>query len=111
MGSVRLIVFLFFRWQDCERDCTKVLGLTGQAENVKALYRRALARKERKLFEEARNGTISARHWMLDIDNGCIKDLEVLLKVEPANAAAKEELSDVKKAIKVRYREVRVPSS
>jgi hypothetical protein len=48
---------------------------------------------------------------MLDTDDGWIIDLEVLLKVEPANAAAKEELSEVKKAIKVRYRDVHVPSS
>lgn len=51
----RLTVF-HFRWQDCERDCTKVLTLAEQGGNVKALYRRALARKERKLFDEARNG-------------------------------------------------------
>ncbi|GHJ88435.1 hypothetical protein NliqN6_4837 [Naganishia liquefaciens] len=70
------------KWQDCERDCTKVLSLAGQGRNVKALYRRASARKECRLFDQARS------------------DLEALLKIEPMNTAAKEELTELKKTIK-----------
>ncbi|KAJ9124086.1 hypothetical protein QFC22_000881 [Naganishia vaughanmartiniae] len=70
------------KWQDAERDCSRVLGLAGQKGNVKALYRRALARKELKSYKDAKS------------------DLEVLLKTEPTNAAAKEELVDIKRLIK-----------
>ncbi|KAJ9098801.1 hypothetical protein QFC19_006278 [Naganishia cerealis] len=70
------------RWQDCERDCSRVLALAGQGGNVKALYRRALARKELKLYKNAKD------------------DLETLLKAEPSNAAAKEELAEIKRLIK-----------
>lgn len=37
---------LLCRWQDVIRDCTTVLSLPGHGDNVKALYRRALARQE-----------------------------------------------------------------
>lgn len=34
------------RWQDVIRDCNSVLALPNQASNVKALFRRSLARRE-----------------------------------------------------------------
>jgi len=33
------------RWKDAERDCTSAITLPEGGRNVKALYRRALARK------------------------------------------------------------------
>lgn len=42
------------RWQDAERDCTTALEL--QKSNIKALYRRALARKGMKRYDEALEG-------------------------------------------------------
>ena len=59
-----------------EEDCVKALEI--DKKNVKALYRRALARKGLKKYSES------------------AKDLCQLLQMDPGNAAAKGELEVVK---------------
>eukprot|EP00794_Sanderia_malayensis_P011962 gene11962-13199_t len=63
-----------------DADCTNALLI--QANNVKALYRRAMARKTVVRYEDA------------------IEDLNKLLKVDPSNSAAKKELEIIKNLLK-----------
>ena len=46
----------FCRWQDVVRDCNTVLGLPSHSQNIKALFRRSLARRE--LGEEEQAGAV-----------------------------------------------------
>ncbi|KAF9946202.1 hypothetical protein BGZ70_003335, partial [Mortierella alpina] len=61
------------RYSEVERDCT--LGLTLDSRNVKALWRRGIARR-----------------FMGNL-GGAVMDLELALKTDPSNKAVKEELS------------------
>lgn len=74
------------RYADAERDCSHALSIQGG--NVKALYRRALARKGLEQYERAIAGE-------RDVRSKLIVDLKELLKVEVGNAAALEELEEV----------------
>ncbi|KAG7575302.1 hypothetical protein FFLO_00466 [Filobasidium floriforme] len=71
------------KWQDVVRDCNTVLNLPLQSKNIKALFRRSLARRE--LGDEEQDGAV--------------QDLEMILKLEPSNSAAKEELASLRKEI------------
>ncbi|XP_052797101.1 sperm-associated antigen 1-like [Mya arenaria] len=62
--------------KEAEADCSKALTL--EKDNVKALFRRAQARKMLKKYREG------------------IEDLSHLLKVDPSNAAAKKEMEVLK---------------
>ncbi|KAF9992098.1 hypothetical protein BGZ80_008715, partial [Entomortierella chlamydospora] len=59
-----------------ERDCT--LGLKLDSKNVKALWRRGIARRSLEKIDEAKN------------------DFESALKIDPANKAVKEELDKLR---------------
>lgn len=48
------------RWKDAERDCTTALELAAQQPSVKALYRRALARKALDDLDGAMQGRLHA---------------------------------------------------
>ncbi|KAF9347747.1 hypothetical protein BGX26_000795 [Mortierella sp. AD094] len=61
------------RFVEAERDCT--LGLKLDSKNVKALWRRGIARRSLGKVDEAKN------------------DFESALKIDPANKAVKEELA------------------
>ncbi|KAM9365038.1 LOW QUALITY PROTEIN: mitochondrial import receptor subunit TOM34 [Pholidichthys leucotaenia] len=65
------------QYEDAVRDCNKALNM--DAVNVKALYRRAQAKKELKDLKS------------------CLDDLNSLLKVEPKNSAALKLLKEVQK--------------
>jgi hypothetical protein len=99
------------RWQDVVRDCNTVLGLPSQSKNIKALFRRSLARRE--LGDEEQDGAVQGQcsstlakggrdrqlmeiSFLLWLDLGKI-DLEMILKLEPSNSAAKEELASLRK--------------
>ncbi|GAO45881.1 hypothetical protein G7K_0127-t1 [Saitoella complicata NRRL Y-17804] len=63
------------RWADAEEDCNKALALT--AQNVKALWRRGIARKNLGKLVEAR------------------QDWELALKIEPGNSTIMDELKQL----------------
>ncbi|VDB85590.1 unnamed protein product [Peniophora sp. CBMAI 1063] len=63
--------------EDAERDCTRVLSLSGATPNVKALFRRAQARVALQRLTEAQ------------------KDLRDAQKIDPKNDAVKTELTRV----------------
>ncbi|KAG9324522.1 hypothetical protein KVV02_006016 [Mortierella alpina] len=64
------------RYSEVERDCT--LGLTLDSRNVKALWRRGIARR-----------------FMGNLD-AAVLDFELALKIDPSNKAVKEELSKLR---------------
>ncbi|KAF9289434.1 hypothetical protein BGZ68_009343 [Mortierella alpina] len=66
------------RYSEVERDCT--LGLTLDSRNVKALWRRGIARRFLDNLDEA------------------AMDFESALKIDPSNKAVKEELSKLRQA-------------
>ncbi|KAL5035511.1 hypothetical protein BDV3_005417 [Batrachochytrium dendrobatidis] len=68
-----------FNWVKAESDCS--LGLEIQPKNVKALWRRGIARRELGKFELA------------------LQDLEMAMVLEPANTTIKQELQGLKKAM------------
>jgi hypothetical protein len=47
------------RWQDVVRDCNTVLNLPSQSKNIKALFRRSLARRE--LGDEEQDGAVQGQ--------------------------------------------------
>lgn len=64
------------RFEEAERDCT--LGLKLDSKNVKALWRRGIARRSLGSVDEAK------------------KDFETALTIDPVNKAVKEELAKLK---------------
>lgn len=54
---------LLCRWQDVVRDCNTVLALPNQSKNIKALFRRSLARSE--LGEEEQNLAVKGELWVV----------------------------------------------
>jgi len=72
--------------KDAHRDCTTALSL--QPTNVKALFRRAQARK---ILKEYRNA---------------LSDLSVILKIEPKNSAAKKESDLCKDLFRTELRDI-----
>ncbi|KAF9572617.1 hypothetical protein EC968_009609 [Mortierella alpina] len=64
------------RYSEVERDCT--LGLTLDSRNVKALWRRGIARR-----------------FMANLDEAAL-DFELALKIDPSNKAVKEELTKLR---------------
>jgi tetratricopeptide (TPR) repeat protein len=67
---------LYHRFAEAERDCT--LGLKLDSKNVKALWRRGIARRSLGKVDEAK------------------EDFETALTIDPANKAVKEELTKLK---------------
>ncbi|WVQ74014.1 hypothetical protein IAR50_003595 [Cryptococcus sp. DSM 104548] len=66
------------KFQDAERDCTSALNLPKGKGNIKALYRRGLARKGLQRNAEA------------------IEDMEEILKLDKDNEAVKTELEELR---------------
>ncbi|WWD22819.1 hypothetical protein CI109_107313 [Kwoniella shandongensis] len=85
------------KYNDAERDCTTALSLPKGKGNVKALYRRGLARKGLDKIDEA------------------ILDMEEVIKVEKTNEGVKKELEELtemkkKKEAKIPRRPITPPS-
>lgn len=79
---------------DAEKDCNS--GLELQPDNVKALWRRGIAKRELGRTEEARQGQIEFTgtedtHVSADMNN--IVDFERALAIEPNNKSISEELA------------------
>lgn len=87
------------RYQDAERDCEKVLQL--DSENIKGLFRRAQARAGVGKLTEAQAGLYficcGQDSWLL-ISIG-YADLLKVIKIEPNNALARQELESIKARI------------
>ena len=81
------------RYQDAERDSSSTLEI--QKDNVKALFRRGLARTHLENFEGSQDGKtpFPARIFFL---RPLYLDLLRALKLEPGNPSIKEELEKVK---------------
>ena len=85
------------RYAEAERDATRSLNLL-PAGNVKALFRRALARRALSRLDTAMQGTSSSA------DEGHIADvsdldLQAALQEEPGNQGVKTELASLEKEI------------
>ncbi|OXC67941.1 hypothetical protein AYX13_03625 [Cryptococcus neoformans] len=65
------------KYHDAERDCTSALALPKGKNNIKALYRRGLARKGMEKVE------------------GALSDMEEVLRLDKSNSAVKPELEEL----------------
>lgn len=83
---------VFRRNEDAERDCTSALSLN--ANNVKALFRRAQARAGIEKLPEAKQGA-RFDHVGLRISTDDVSDLEQAVKWDPKNDSAQQELKRV----------------
>ncbi|TYJ58652.1 hypothetical protein B9479_000488 [Cryptococcus floricola] len=79
------------KFQDAERDCSSALDLPKGKGNIKALYRRGLARKGLQRNAEA------------------IEDLEAILKLDRKNEAVKTELEELRVLKRKQDEELRKP--
>ena len=90
---------LLSRYQDAERDCEKALQLDPQ--NIKGLFRRSQARAGVGKLTEAQAGACficcGQYSWLL-ISTGYV-DLLKVVKIEPNNMLARQELESIKARI------------
>ncbi|KAF5380284.1 hypothetical protein D9757_007976 [Collybiopsis confluens] len=84
------------KYEDAERDCTTVLTLN--KSNVKALFRRAQARRGLSKLDEAQKGVVIAFIELFHSVNEFI-DLDLAVSIDPSNDLVKTELSSIKDQI------------
>lgn len=93
------------RFEDAERDCTKVLNLS--PKNVKAYFRRGQANVGQSRFIEARRGMLSVPIVIhIHYNSVYLLDFTEALKLEPDNKTTKEELRKIAERIETEKRRV-----
>jgi tetratricopeptide (TPR) repeat protein len=75
-------------WSDVTRACNHVLEIESETKNIKALYRRGLARVNLGLYKEAKADLMDA--YKIDNANKDVRKALALLKAEIANSKKKE---------------------
>ena len=81
------------RFSDAERDCTTTLALSHG--NIKALFRRAQARVALRKLDEAGKGALALSSRCGARADCDLSDLNEVLKKDPNNEPAKQELSSL----------------